>query len=377
MRKISFIEVKEILMKIFCFLFILTFVACQFEISEKTIFKGELSKVEKSPQFENIIGEKIRIAEPFAGFPFVYDSLLFFTHPKYRDYSIYCININSGRLHAKYIKKGRGPNEFRNTTPFFQILKNKKGESVSPFMAINEKMYGIFNLDKSIETKQTVFDTIYKEKWDEKCLLPFTYTFSLGNNLVLARNDAAKQFGNEEKYSAPKYLKFSSNTNKPDEEYNIYNEYYNENLGELNMAALASTDRIRPDKKKLAMAMNGVNQLNILDIENGKLKGFLTSGSKGIEDLNKIVDKEKFPFINKCMEVDQNNIYVLNVVQQNGNDNIFENLASNTVNVFDWNGNLVRRIKLSNNIEFFTMDAKRKLLYGVNTAEEAIYRFKL
>jgi len=358
-------------------LFVFLLFSCNTYKNNYSLFKGNLVHIKNTPKSKNLLGERIKIHVPFWGIPKVYDSLMFFAHPRNKEFSYYCINLNTGKIHAKYLKKGRGPNEYLNATPFFQIVKNSKGESVGPFMAINERNYGIFNIDKSIETKQTVLDTIFKEKWDNNYLLPFTYTFSLGNNAILGRNEPAKLFVNEEKYSSPKYLKFSTNSDIPEREYELFDSYYNEHLEEMNNSILLSTDAIHPDRKKLALAMYYVNQINIVDLESGKVQGFVMPGFLGIQALDQIDDKKKLPLINKCISVDENYIYVLYFTENPESNSNFENLSSNTINVFDWKGNFVRCLKLSKNIEFFTLDSKKKLLYGTNTADEAIYRFKL
>jgi hypothetical protein len=129
-------------------------------------------------------------------------------------------------------------------------------------------------------------------------------------------------------------------------------------------------DRIKPDdQSKLAMGMKSMDQINIMDIATGEIKGYRNKNSPDFNYLRDDIDNVEIYYID--LSVDNKYIYAL----YNGE----EFYTGNTLNVFDWNGNFIRKIVLDKTVLSTSMglDPVNKYLYidTLSEDDEEIYRY--
>lgn len=346
-------------------------------IIESGYFRGKTVIVDNIPDIESIQGEELQIEDPFMGMISVYDSLMFFYHPRFNDFQYYCINLNSGKLHSKYFGKGKGPNEFLNVTPIFQYITSENGDIVSPFVAVNENQYGLFNLSKSVPTKTTVVDTTYNMKWREDFVNPFIFVFAIDNEMVAAKEQPNKKVLEEERYTPPRFYTFNLTKREPIKEFELFDEFYNKNLDILNETVLLSYDKIDPSRRKIAMAMLHLAQLNILDIETGELKGIRIPNTLNFSDLESAKGVGDLSVYYKSLDVDNEYIYALYVDKKYNEGIDFEYNKADVVHIYDWEGNFVKRLKLDKSVEHIAIDPSNGYLYGADNEDAKVYRFNL
>lgn len=239
------------------------------------------------------------------------------------------------------------------------------------------KISTVFNVTKSILTKKTEIDSVFNLKWREDYFKPFMFVFSLTETTVLAKESSNKRILKENIYTPPRYLTFNLEERRHKREYELYSEFNNKSIEDLNEAIHFSFDKLSPNRNKLAMAMVHLAQINILDLETGKLKGIRMSGTESFASLEEVNKPRDLKMYYKNIDVDEHNIYALFI--ENNAEAIadYESSRSDVVQVFDWEGNYIRKLKLDQNIEHISVDSKNRLLYGVNNEDGVVYRYRL
>lgn len=275
---------KQIYLVILIFLFCILFIRCN---NGESYLNGNVYVVDDINITDTLIGKKLHLDGAYFGMMKTCGSEMFFFHPRFPDYSYSCFNIKTGKHTADYLKKGAGPNEFTSVTPIIQTYE-EDGDIKSLFTAINEEKAGIFNLTKSIEKKETVLDTVFNLKWRDKSLRPFIFAFIKDDTTIFAKQSAAQITLKEYNYSLPMYLKINHKNNEIEKKYNIFtNSITNKDAKDLNETFFHSYDLMKPDKSKIVMGMSMLAQINIFDVETGKIEGFRISGTPDFDYFKK------------------------------------------------------------------------------------------
>lgn len=340
-------------------------------------FNGEVLEIEDLSFSDKLHSERISLEEPVFGLIAIQDSILFSYHPRSDGFQYQSINLNTKKLHAKYFPLGKGPKEFLNVTPIFQQMTNRKGDIVSPFVAVNEFKYGIFNITESIKTKQTILDTVIDLQWEENFINPFIFIFSINDSLVLAKKQP-NNLSDKTKYTLPEYQLLNFHQSEAVKKIEVFKHFNNKNIGELNESILLSYDKIKPDKTKLAMAMVYMAQVNILDLKTGVSKGIRLKKTPDIDELEKLTEKEMKIYF-KDIAVSDEYIYALYIDSKNEENDFHENLKSDIIYVYDWEGNVKKKIKLDKELDNIAIDKTNTFLYGITakSMKSEIYRYKM
>lgn len=336
-------------------------------------FNGEIILVNDLKQSDTLIGKKINFDGAYFGMITVFDSVIFFFHPRLPDFQYYCFNIKTGKHVANYFPNGNGQGEFHSITPIIQKYE-EDGNQKSVFVAINESKAGVFNITKSIEQRKTVIDTLFPFKWRENFVKPFLFVFKYDDSTFIAQQGVARINNREFNYTLPQYVKINRNTNKIMNKYIIYkNPIINSKAGYSNEDLFQSYDIISPDRSKVAIGMIMMAQINILDLKTKKIIGVRISGTPDFEYLERN-DEELRIFYNH-LAADNRYIYALYVNKKYSE--LKESVYSHTINVFDWNGNFIHKLYLNNAVDYIDVDSKNRLLYGINLSSEEVYQYKL
>lgn len=361
---------KNVILNILTILSITIITGCN---KEKQHFNGDIIVVNDIENADTLIGKKINLDGAYLGMITVCDSAIFFYHPRLPDFQYYCFNLKTGKHIANFIPIGNGQGEFHSTTPIIQKYE-EDGNQKSLFIAINESKAGVFNISKSIEKRKTVIDTLYPFKWRQNFVKPYLFVFKYNDTTFIAQQAAARINNREFNYTLPQYVKINSKTNKIIEKYDIYkNPIINSKANYTNEDLFQSYDIISSDRKKVAMGMILMAQINILDLKTKKIKGVRVSGTPGFEYLKKSV--EDFRIYYNHLATDDRYIYALYVNKKYSD--IEESVFSHIINVFDWNGNFIHKLYLNNAVDFIDVDSKNRLLYGINISSEEVYQYKL
>ena len=335
-------------------------------------FNGEILFIKNLDRTDTLIGNQIILDTSAFGMIAVYDSIGFLYRPTERDFQYRCFNLKNGMEIHKFFPLGNDKNEFHNVTPILQYYQD--GERLlSPFVAVNEEVFGFFDVTNSLIAGKTMLDTVFRLRWKEHYIEPFIFVFGLSKTTILAKEQPVRNVLNEHRYTTPKYLKIDlrRKRNLVSKTFSPYNELYIENAGQFNRNLLLSFDKIKPDRKKVAICMQYVNQVNILDIETGKMFGARLPMN------NKNLHNKSAGFELQYLHADVDDDYIYALRFDNKPRKVPEVPNGNIINVFDWKGNFVRRVYLSERVSYISLDSQRKYLYGVDNKEGKIFRFNI
>lgn len=115
-----------------------------------------------------------------------------------------------------------------------------------------------------------------------------------------------------------------------------------------------------------------LQQINIIDLETGDVKGFRIKGTPGFSIFEKDINKVKTNY--SSLEADNNYIYAL---YREVSAHISDTTTTSQLHIFNWNGNLIRKYDLGQIVKLITLDPVNNILYGRNNATEKMYRYDL
>jgi hypothetical protein len=232
----------------------------------------------------------------------------------------------------------------------------------------------LINLEKPDDSVKQKMDI----KIDTDFQYPFSFVFILNDSLFLANNQGEELYDNNESFMPPTYHLYNSHTKEKIKSYEPYNAFVplSDRFYEMGlyMDCYYSIDRMKPDKSKLAMGMDLIDQINILDLATGKIKGYRNRISPDFSYLRNAPDDFKSYYLDLC--VDDRYIYGLYSMTHQ-----FEgrSLESNIINIFDWDGNFIKKILLDKIALTVTLDPVNKYLYAdvseADKDEEEIFRY--
>jgi hypothetical protein len=167
----------------------------------------------------------------------------------------------------------------------------------------------------------------------------------------------------------PLYQIFNYLTNEEVAKYEIYNSFrYNKSLGPA--FCLYSQDRMKPDRTKIAMGLSYLRQINIIDIETGKVTAYRVKNTPDFDILTENSDfKNVSYYLWTCVDDD----YIFALLSNNDQ-------KSTVIDVFDWNGNFKNELVLDKGIlnpGSISIDPVNKCLYIITEGkkEEVVYRY--
>lgn len=356
---------------IFCILSFIT--GCSDKSS--LYFNGEVFVVENFKEEKLLVGEKMFLEDIYTGSMAVYDSLLCFASGKYSDYHLYVFNHKTGQKLGGLASKGNGPNDFIGFSWMDQFICENK--EIKLWVSDDTRSwFHLLNLTKSIQTHTTCIDSTVILEWRKYWLNPLSQTFALDDNLILAKNQAEKINGESDNYLPEKFHLYKNTLANEIAGYTLYNKPIIPEKRTIMLDNLTTTDRIKPDKDKVAMAMFMFGQINILDIEKGNIKGFRIKDSPDFKEFIKESNRHKVYYSDICVD----NQYILGLYSEKRISEIQEtqifDLSTKIIHVFDWNGNPMYKITLDKEVVQIAWDYVGGFLFGKNKDDE-VFRYNV
>lgn len=348
---------------------ILLFISCA-EQPLLPVFNGDIEIVEDKEKSIKLSGTEIVLNEDIhAGYMSVYDSLFLFVTDQYQDYFLYVFNVNNGNLLGTFCPKGHGPGDFYDFYHSEQYVAEDDQIKIWGYDCINNAY--LLNLTQSIERKSTVVDSTIIQNWRYRHTRPWSLFFALGKDSILIKNQPEYLANSDDSFNFGAYRLYEKNIEPELETYTLYNRLPIKEDRKTVAELYYSLDRINLESTKLAMAMQYLAQINILEIESGKLKGYRLEDSPDFDKLP--LKPTMFYYTDIC--VGQRIIISLYANTMLGEHN---SLSSNVIHIYDWNGQLMKKIELDNMVEQIAFDPVHEFLYGYTEDERIIqYDFSL
>jgi hypothetical protein len=344
--------------------------------NDRIKFYGETVTVAYPKHAEILKGYNLELDGEYTGWMNAYDGVLMFTSEKFHDGAIHLYDVETGKRISAVCKRGQAPNEVMR----FIFSNNFEKDSSGFYLWISDTYNNrLLRINSQGEFTKIISTSNFKST------TPFGIgnIFMLNDSLLIAYSQSESIFEDDDKYSAPSYHVFNYKTGETVSVYKFYSDYTAskdvEILKILPYNYLSSSDGIKPDKNKIAMAMKHLNRINILDLESGKVKSVAL---KNAPDLNLLSSGKRVETYYKRLQCDDRYIYVIEsaYVERTEQNAAFwyENLTnpSGRIFVFDWDGNFTNILQINDDaigltdMIGFAFDPVRKILYAKNDAEE-------
>lgn len=272
-------------------------------------------------------------------------------------YTLYDTDTNS--FVGELIVQGRGPNEF--ISPSYWDDSSIQDGDRWIYMSDNS-IQCIFkvNLTDFIESGAT--NTIILNKFNDhqrisNIVNDSTFiAFSYGNNI-----DGIRTF----------YRKYSSKNVLDIEDIDFAT------IGDLSeLEMLVGAGHLRPDKKKMVMAMTWMNRVNIIDLENPKRNITLTPEGSVFVPPSELVRQERMDQVIHYAGSVSTQDYIFALYHNQPLGEWQERPKEVEISVFDWKGNPCYKLHIDEYLAGFCIDTDNKAMYAFDYSDN-IYRYDL
>ena len=368
---------------LFLFFFYICFLTgCSGSYNDNDYFNGEIYLIEENVPTETPTRHKIEMEGIYMGPVFAYDSLLFYypmNHSAKYAYEIY--NLKNDSLIGEFHRKGNGPNEAIAITTITKFFK-ENGELKTWLYTGPEKELFQWNITRSIEKKTTVIDSVFSLDWEaDQHVSIYNQVYRLAKDtvLVLVPPTSTTLDGQTvslpliEKRQLPDDTRISSyvvyKKNPESNGQNIYSPHNRLSPGQF-LSAFCS---LKPDRTKLVQALTYLPQINIIDLHTGEIKGFRFADSYNFSIFRKHVEQVDRCFTNvvcddQCIYALYNGINITN--KEKAED-------AHLIYVFDWNGKLVKKLDIGQNVDHLFLDHSNNRLYAREYHSDYTYYYTL
>lgn len=343
---------------------------------EADYFNGDIQLVEFTKE-KDLKGTFIELDEVYAYGMLVYDSLLIGGSGE-NTYGLNVFGLNSRKKLGMICRLGEGPDDFRMVSTSGKQFE-KVNDDICLWIGDGNSKYVLVNITASLRDGRTVVVKQYdhmpgRKYWSHG----FGVGYILENDLILTRTQCESDYQSDKDYEPTCYHLYKGDIEHHVKDYTLYNKaIYSMTERFANDEIYNTVDVMRPDKKKLAMAMPLVGQLNIMDIETGKQTGYRLKDSY---DLDYIPSHDMYSYKEffQNISADQQYIYIsyinkpIDSKEEDGSH--FRN--AETLKVFDWEGTPIITLHLDNKFRFMSFDPVHKMFYLTNYKDE-LYRYDM
>ncbi|MDR0743814.1 MAG: TolB-like 6-bladed beta-propeller domain-containing protein [Tannerella sp.] len=343
-------------------------------VSDDSCFNGQIRLIDDI-KVEKITPEEINLDGPFWGNPTVCDSFMIFWNTKLTKSFFQVFNLHTGAYIGDFVDRGGGPGEVYTLPYIFQVYE--EGGSMKTLLnALHEQKLLVWNISRSVKHGEAIMDTVIPYERDPGNDF-FNYMFRLSDDTLVARLDSEMLTMDGDIASTPYYQKRTIYSNQPAGDIRIYNRPTVQK-GDVAQIPIVfyygSSDCVKPDRTKIAQAMSYLCQINIIDLATGRITGHRIKNTPDFSVFYSGVRNIKQYY--RRIQADDNYIYAL-YVGEIIDFRSSENKDPYLVHVFDWNGNLVKKLDLGHPIREMAIDAKNNALYFLEAGDDILYRCDL
>lgn len=351
---------KKRLFPIIAGLLLITIAGCAPD--DRQYFDFEIQEIDKAISPEVMTGEAIELEYPKFMVFSVYDTLCFlysWDNPG-GFYNVH--NLKNGKHLGYFCQRGQAPNESAGISPLFQFY-TEDGHLKADILTVNRTLTP-WDITGSLSSGQTELDTVFSFNWSDVCIHPYRAYFRLPGDSILVFTQPDLPF-NSTTATLPRIQIRTLADNKAVREYHLFT---NPIEGAKNSDFrpddfLLLSVGLKPDSKKAAITMLHFPQIIILDIASGEAKGIRIKGNPGFSP-----DYERDYYMS--VQCDDEYIYALYKGGETSD-------KATTVHVFDWDGHLVRKIKLDRPASSISLDPVSGMLYTMYPNQEEIYSYRI
>lgn len=338
---------------IYCIVLIFVLIGCDKNRSHmEEVLNVDFTNID----YVSLNEDTLKVDAEITGNVYIKDSIMLMYSKRYKSHLFQAFNIKNGNNITSLLPVGQSQNEYLpNTRIYFDCHQISNNEWGIWTFDRSRGQYRLVNITRSITEGSTIVNTTVKfnnlkNGFRNAFGRVFFYDY---DKQAYARMQEYK-IGNEKICQPIKYFKCEviNDELQVNDEINIYNKGISEDD---NMHALASRDIYDNEKGKIAMAMEFLPQLNIIDTKNGTVKGFCYKEYSAFETI--LENRKNDLWYNISVASNDKFIYVLTT---EGNEGLYP-ASGNIIYVFDWDGKPVSRLKTTS------------LLYSIIVDNDMLY----
>lgn len=329
---------------------------------DRQYFDFEIQEIDETLSPEVLTGKAIELEYPKFILFSVYDTLCFlysWDNPG-GFYNLH--NLKNGKHLGYFCQRGQAPNESAGISPLFQFY-TEDGHLKTDLLTVNGALTP-WDISGSLSSGQTELDTVFRFSWSDVCVFPYKAYFRLPGDSILVFTQPDLPF-NSTTATLPRIQIRTLADNKAVREYRLFTKPIEglENSDFRPDSFLRLFASLKPDNKKVAIAMGAFPQIIILDLVSEKVKGVRLKDTPGFSP-----GHERDYYMS--VQCDEEHIYAL---YKGGEPQD----KATTVHVFDWEGHLAQKIKLDCPASSISLDPVSGMLYTMYINQEEIYRYRI
>lgn len=282
------------------------------------------------------------------------------------DHLFHFLDKNTGTIVKSFGSIGRGPQEI---LPIFQGNVNEEQGVLTSYQQATKEIY-VFHLDSVLQNKKHIIDKISLQKYKD---MTFYGSRKCQDGFLLSGGKCIAFPG------GARFSRFSDQGELIDtyDEYPINSRPASDSINKLwDWSNLRGASVISPDGKRLAAGteIGGIMEILRLDdkIKSDTLRGYYKPQFR--KQGNEYVFTEETRFCFYYMTASNNYLYVLSF-----DSNTFEYMSTD-IQVYDWQGNPVKKYKTDRPLQSICVDEKRGKVYAISMTperEQILISFKL
>ncbi len=340
---------------------------------EETHFSGTIASFLPQVELASIQADTLEFSGAYTPLFAVYDSLLFLCNIQKGSYIFDVYNIDTKSLIGHFFHRGHGHDEYTVLTSIYGFFKeNNKLKTL--LTAPNEQKLLIWDITESIKQGRTIDEMEIPYKWQRNSPIPASRQILLSNDRILTYTPSCR-FSDEKEPTLPLY----EIRNIPDYEKTNEIMVFTKNFKERRNQRMTpdcffwTSLCLKPDKSKFVEVMFWLPQINIVDIQSKEIKGYRMKGGADFSIFEQSMDAAT----NYYQRVQANNDYIFALWAETDWRTIKGNTSFNILHVFDWNGRLLKKIRLETPIQEMFLDTERNILYGCQEDAEQLFCYHI
>ena len=352
-------------------------------VSCKKHFAYEVKEIDFVNKSDTLIdGNLVDISLPLGlqDFAMCDSMFLFLTEDVSAQLLVY--SAKDGRLLGRFCGKGRAKYEIIGPTMISkQVFKDSNGSILLP---LREQRAAIkmVNITESLKRNRTVVQDV------REC--NSIYYILLDNDLNNTLEYIQAKYNDYYKdITEPPYFEIKRNGDEEGKRINVYPKVMNfEQMSDANNFYHGTMYK-HPSRNMVVQPFVSMDYILFMDIDNNRYFAVHQMGSLsfddnisalytvGEEDLKLMHEGRELPYY--FVETFCTESYVMTLYRAGDYCLSFddEDKACPELIIFDWNGNFIRSVKLAKPVHEFSFDSNTNIMYGVDMAEDVMYRFDL
>ena len=294
---------------------------------------------------------------------FLVDNFLLILHLRTVPFFLSAYDMESNEFAGGFLHRGRGPNEFISLS-FDGEYASQNGDNWLYMSAINEHQVFKFNLTSYVQFRDLDMQLLHE--YEESQGLQMR-TRVLNDTTFVAYTFVQDKNGLRVFYR--KY--FSTSDDKV--EINLLNHHV-KNYEEFDV--LWSAQHIRPDKKKMALAMERMNRVHIIDLDDTENNITITPKGQRYVSLKELSRVEPLQTTTYYVDVKTTQDYIFALFQNQLFADFRVKPDKPEIHVFDWKGFPLYKLRFEECLGGFCIDTVKKIMYAYDNFE-IVYQYDL